>query len=82
MPSTFQCEYCQCLHSNYAIKFLVKCTSHGGMYDGHNVITVNIVTRTFGRFVGQVCLEISRYCGESILMKVSEIIIYIMKIMS
>ena len=23
------------LHSKYAIKFILKCTSHGGMYDGH-----------------------------------------------
>ena len=23
------------LHSKYAIKFILKCTSHGGMYYGH-----------------------------------------------
>ena len=33
-------------------------------------------------FVGQVCLEILRCCRESILMKVSDLIKHIMKIMS
>ena len=38
----------------------------------HNVKTVNVVARSFDRFVGQVCLEILRSRSESILMKVSE----------
>ena len=42
---------------------------------------MTVVTQIFDRFVGQVCLEISRCCRESILTKVSDIIIYIMKIM-
>ena len=41
----------------------------------HNFKTVNVVARIFDRFVGQVCLEISRCCSESILMNVSDIII-------
>ena len=46
----------------------------------HNVKTVNVVTQIFGRFVGNVCLEISRCYGESIVMKVSDIIMHVMKI--
>ena len=37
MTSTFQCEYCQRLHLKYAIKLILNCTSHGGMYDGHQL---------------------------------------------
>ena len=33
----------------------------------HNVKTVDAVARIFDRFVGQVCLEISRCCSESML---------------
>ena len=47
----------------------------------HNVKTANVVAQIFDRFLGQVCLEISRCCSKSIIMKVSDIIIYIMKIM-
>ena len=39
-----------------------------------------VLTQIFGRFVGYVFLEISRCYGESILMKVSDIIMHIMKI--
>ena len=47
----------------------------------HNVKTVNVVlTQIFGRFVGYVCLEISTCYSESILMKVSDIIMHIMQI--
>ena len=42
---------------------------------------MNVVARIFDGFVGYVCLEISRCCSKSILMKVSDIIIYIIKIM-
>ena len=42
---------------------------------------VNVVARIFDRFEGYVCLEISRCCSESISMKVSDVITYIMKIM-
>ena len=42
---------------------------------------MNVVTQIFDRFVGLVCLEISRCYSESILMKVSDILIYITKIM-
>ena len=43
--------------------------------------TMNVVlTQICGRFVGYVCLEISRCYSESILMKVSDIIMHIMKI--
>ena len=38
---------------------------------------MNVVTWTFGRFVGYVSLEISRCCGKSILMKVTDIVITI-----
>ena len=39
-----------------------------------------VLTQIFGRFVGYVCLEISRCYSESILTKVSDIIMHIMKI--
>ena len=42
---------------------------------------MNVVAQIFDRFVEKVCLEISRCYSESILMKVSDIIIYLMKIM-
>ena len=42
----------------------------------HNAKTVNVVTRILGQFVGQVSLEKSSCCSESILMKVSDIVIY------
>ena len=73
MTSTFQCEYCQCFTFKRCDKFKLKCTSDGGMYSAqyfwkkHNVKTVNI--------------EILRCCRESISMNVSDLIIYIMKIM-
>ena len=41
---------------------------------------MNVVRQMFDRFVGEVCLEISRCFIESISMNVSDIIIYIMKI--
>ena len=42
---------------------------------------MNVVTQIFDRFVGyKVCLEILRYYGESISLKVSDLIKYIMKI--
>ena len=78
------------LLSKYTIKFILKCTSHGGMYNGRqfgkisisvNVKTANVVTRICGRLVGYISLSISRCCSESILMKVSNIyVIYNMKI--
>ena len=37
---------------------------------------VNVVTWTFCRFVGYVSLEISRCCSKSILMKVTDVVIY------
>ena len=37
----------------------LKCTSHEYM-NLHNVKTVNVAARIFDRFVGKVCLEISR----------------------
>ena len=40
----------------------------------------NVLTRIFGRIVGNVHLKISKCCGQSILMKVLHII-YIVKIM-
>ena len=43
--------------------------------------SVNFVTQIFGRFVGLVRLEISRCQSESILINVSDIIAYIMRIM-
>ena len=46
-----------------------------------NVKTVNVVTQIFDRFVWKVCLEILRCCSGEISMKVSDLIIYIMKIM-
>ena len=46
-----------------------------------NVKTVNVVTQIFDRFVGKVCLEILRCCSGAISMKVSDLIIYIMKFM-
>ena len=42
----------------------------------HNAKTVNVVTRILGQFVGQVSLEKSSCCSESILIKVSDIVIY------
>ena len=39
-----------------------------------------VLTQIFGQFVGYVCLEISRCYSESILTKVSDIIMHIMKI--
>ena len=42
----------------------------------HNTKTVNVVTRILGQFVGQVSLEKSSCCSESILIKVSDIVIY------
>ena len=39
-----------------------------------------VLTQIFGQFVGYVCLEISGCYSESILMKVSDIIMHIMKI--
>ena len=39
-----------------------------------------VLTQIFSQFVGYVCLEISRCYSESILMKVSDIIMDIMKI--
>ena len=39
-----------------------------------------VLTQIFGRFVGYVVLKISRCYGESILMKVSGIIMHIIKI--
>ena len=39
-----------------------------------------ILTETFDRFVGNDCLEISRCYSESILMKVSDIIMHIIEI--
>ena len=34
--STFQREYCRCFTFKIRNKkFLLKCTNHGGMYDGH-----------------------------------------------
>ena len=39
-----------------------------------------VLTQIFGQFVGYVCLEISRCYSESILMKVSDVIMHIMKI--
>ena len=50
-------------------------------YFGEIRIKLNVVTQIFDRFVGCVCLEISRCCSESISMEVSDIFIYIMKIM-
>ena len=41
---------------------------------------MNIEKRILGRFVGLVRLEISRCYSESVLMEVSDIITYIMKI--
>ena len=46
----------------------------------HNVKTVNVVTQIFGRFVGYVCLEILRCYSGSILMKVSDIVMHVMKL--
>ena len=65
----------------------LKATSHEHVLfaliwkNSHKVKAVNVVARIFDRFVGQVSLEISRCCSKSILMKVSDTIIYIMKIM-
>ena len=42
---------------------------------------MNVVTQIFDRFVGKVCLEILSYYGQSISLKVSDLIRYIMKIM-
>ena len=33
------------LHSKYAIKFILKCTSHGGMYDGHQFGKISITPK-------------------------------------
>ena len=41
---------------------------------------MNVVTRILGRFVGQAGRKISKGYSESILMKVSDVIIYIMNI--
>ena len=60
---------------------MVRITNNLGKKNLLNVKTVNAVTRIFGRIVGYVRLKISRCCGESILMKVLHIIIYIVKIM-
>ena len=75
------------LHSKDAVKFKLKCTSHECMAvrinflkNQDNVKTVNVVTQIFGRFVGYVCLEISRCYSESILMKVSDIVMHVKKI--
>ena len=46
-----------------------------------NVKSVNVVTQIFDRLVWKVCLEILRCCSGAISMKVSDLIIYIMKIM-
>ena len=45
------------------------------------MVDINFVMRIYGRFVALVRLEISRCFRESILMNVSDIIIYIMRIM-
>ena len=47
----------------------------------HSIKTVNVLlTEIFDRFVGNVCLEISRCYYESILMKVSDIPMHIIEI--
>ena len=68
----------------------LKYANHGGVYGCALLITwkkisiaskqYNVLTRIFGRIVGNVHLKISRCCGQSILMKVLHII-YIVKIM-
>ena len=33
------------LHSKYAIKFISKCSSHGGMYDGHQFGKISVTPK-------------------------------------
>ena len=33
------------LHSKYAIKFILKCTRHGSMYDGHQFGKIGITSK-------------------------------------
>ena len=33
------------LHSKYAIKFILKCTRHGGMCDGHQFGKIGITSK-------------------------------------
>ena len=51
------------------------------IWKNYNVKIVNVVTRMSGFFVSLVPLKISRCCIKSNVMKVSGIVIYIMKIM-
>ena len=65
----------------------LKCTSHGGMCGGHLFGNISIMSNSeccnadFWSVRRLIRLEISRCRSESILMKVSDIIVYIMKIM-
>ena len=70
MANTFPCEQYQCFTFKICNKSHTKMHQPWG-YVQHNVKTVNVVTRIYGRLVGQV--EISRCCSESISMKVSGI---------
>ena len=85
MTCAFYFEFIASFECKTLTILTLKCTSHGYMYSAHYFgeirIKLNVVTQIFDRFVGYVCLEISRCCSESILMKVSDIFIYIMKIM-
>ena len=60
---------------------MVRITNNLEKKNWRNVKTVNVLTRIFGRIVGNFRLKISRCCGQSILIKVLHIIIYIVKIM-
>ena len=45
MPSTFQCEYCQCFTFKRCDKLKLKCTSYGGMYSANYFGKISITSK-------------------------------------